>query len=72
MGLTFLVTTFDGLQRIFGTVDLDGGQWGVCALVALAFLVLAELGKLVLRQVDRHRGTPADPGAPARVSPAQV
>ncbi|WP_269137268.1 hypothetical protein [Cellulosimicrobium cellulans] len=44
----------------------------MCALVALAFLVLAELGKLVLRQVDRHRGTPADPGAPARVSPAQV
>ncbi|WP_340698818.1 HAD-IC family P-type ATPase [Cellulosimicrobium funkei] len=55
LGLTFLVTTLDGLQRIFGTVDLDGGQWGVCALVALAFLVLVELGKLVLRTVDRRR-----------------
>jgi P-type Ca2+ transporter type 2C len=55
LGLTFLVTTLDGLERIFGTVSLDGGQWGVCALVALAFLLLVELGKLVLRHVATRR-----------------
>ncbi|MDF9878281.1 hypothetical protein M2316_003633 [Cellulosimicrobium cellulans] len=57
------------LQRTFGTVDLDGRQWGVCALVALAFLVLAELGELVPRQVDRHRGAP---DVPAEVSSAHI
>ncbi|MBD5785662.1 HAD-IC family P-type ATPase [Cellulosimicrobium terreum] len=62
LGLTFLVTTLDGLERIFGTVPLDGAQWGVCALVALAFLLLVELGKLVLRHVGPR------PSAPARVS----
>ncbi|GED08462.1 P-type ATPase [Cellulosimicrobium cellulans] len=35
------------LQRIVGTVDLDGRRWGVRALV--------------LRQVDRHRGAPYVP-----------
>lgn len=57
LGLAFLVTTLDGLERIFGTVSLDGPQWGVCALVALAFLVLVELGKLVLRHVGPRRAT---------------
>lgn len=52
VGLTFLVTTLDGLQRIFGTVDLDGEQWRACLLVAVAFLVLVELGKVVLRRVS--------------------
>ncbi|WP_201308833.1 cation-translocating P-type ATPase [Puerhibacterium puerhi] len=55
LALTFLVSTLDGLQRVFGTVALDGRQWGVCALVALAFLLLVELGKLVLRRVGRRR-----------------
>jgi len=63
LGLTFLVTTLDGLERIFGTVSLDGGQWGVCALVALAFLVLVEIGKLVLRLATPRR--PAAPHVPA-------
>ncbi|UJP40799.1 HAD-IC family P-type ATPase [Cellulomonas palmilytica] len=56
IALTFLVTTIDGLQRIFGTTELDGPQWRACLLVTLAFLVLVELGKLVLRAVVRRRG----------------
>ncbi|WP_251151967.1 HAD-IC family P-type ATPase [Cellulosimicrobium sp. Marseille-Q4280] len=67
LGLTFLVTTLDGLERIFGTVSLDGDQWGVCALVALAFLVLVELGKLVLRHVSPRRT--ADPHVAAHALP---
>jgi Ca2+-transporting ATPase len=53
LALTFLVTTVQGLQRIFDTVELTGHQWRACFIAVLAYLVLAELGKLVLRRVDR-------------------
>ncbi|MFE7408051.1 HAD-IC family P-type ATPase [Isoptericola sp. NPDC057559] len=56
LGLTFLVTTLDGLERIFGTTPLDGGQWGVCALVALGYLLVVEAGKAVLRALERRGG----------------
>jgi Ca2+-transporting ATPase len=51
LALTFLVTTIDGLQRIFDTVDLDGDQWRVCFIAVAGYLVLAELGKFILRRV---------------------
>jgi P-type Ca2+ transporter type 2C len=51
IGLTFLVTTLGGLQRIFGTVALGGPQWRVCLLMAVAYLVVVELVKLVLRHI---------------------
>jgi Ca2+-transporting ATPase len=51
LGLTFLVTTLDGLERIFGTTSLDGEQWGICALVALGYLVLCEIEKAVIRHL---------------------
>ncbi len=54
LALTFLVTTVPGLQRIFDTVDLDGHKWRACFLAVAAYLVLAELGKLVLRRIDRR------------------
>ncbi len=34
--LTLLVTTIPLLQRIFDTVDLDGGQWRACLIVVVA------------------------------------
>jgi Ca2+-transporting ATPase len=52
IGLTFLVTTLDGLQRIFGTVELGGPQWRVCLLVTVGYLALVEVVKLVLRRVQ--------------------
>ena len=55
--LTFLVTTIDGLQRIFDTVDLSGPQWRVCFLAVLGYFVLAEIGKLILRRVDKSAAT---------------
>jgi Ca2+-transporting ATPase len=51
--LTFLVTTVDGLQRIFDTVDLGGQQWRACLVPVIAYVVLAEAGKFVLRRLDR-------------------
>ncbi len=53
LALAFLVTTVDGLERIFDTVELNGPQWRVCFLAVLAYFVVAELGKLILRRVDR-------------------
>ena len=49
--LTFLVTTIDGLQRIFDTVDLLGPQWRACLIPVIAYIALAETGKLILRHM---------------------
>jgi Ca2+-transporting ATPase len=53
--LTFLVTTIDGLQRIFETVDLTGVQWRACFIAVAGYFVLAELGKFILRRLDKGR-----------------
>ncbi len=55
IGLTFLVTALPGLARIFDTVELTGDQWRVCLLAVLGYVVLAELGKLVVRLVGHER-----------------
>jgi len=52
LALTFLVTTLDGLERIFDTVDLSGPQWRVCLIAVIGYVVLAEVGKFVVRHVD--------------------
>ena len=54
LALTFLVTTVDGLQRIFDTVDLSGQQWRACLVPVICYVVLAEVGKFVLRRLDRN------------------
>ncbi len=54
LALTYLVTTVSGLQRIFDTVELTGSQWRACFIAAISYLALAELGKLVLRRIDRE------------------
>jgi P-type Ca2+ transporter type 2C len=59
--LTFLVTALAPLNRIFDTVPLTSAQWGICLLGPLAFLVVAELGKLL----DRKRGERPAIAAPA-------
>ncbi|VTR75523.1 cation-translocating P-type ATPase [Cellulomonas hominis] len=53
LGLTVLVTSLPILQRLFGTTDLDPGQWGACLLVAAGYLVVAELTRAVVRAVGR-------------------
>jgi Ca2+-transporting ATPase len=53
--LVLLGTSLAPLQRILGTVDLSSRQWGICMLGPLGFLVLAELGKLLDRELERRR-----------------
>ena len=55
LALTFLVTTVDGLQRIFDTVDLNGDQWRACFIAVAGYFILAELGKLLIRRVLKAR-----------------
>jgi Ca2+-transporting ATPase len=54
LSLTFLATAIPGLRRILGTVELNGDQWRVCWIVAISYVALAELGKLVFRHFDRE------------------
>jgi Ca2+-transporting ATPase len=58
--LTFLVTELQPLQRIFDTVSLTSSQWGICLLGPIAFIALAELGKLVRRRVTPAVSAPAE------------
>lgn len=55
LALTLLVTTVGGLQRIFDTVELNGDQWRACFIAAAGYFILAELGKLGIRQVLKAR-----------------
>jgi Ca2+-transporting ATPase len=52
--LAFLVTTLSALQHIFDTTSLTGTQWGLCFVAALVYVALAELGKFVLRRVEKE------------------
>jgi magnesium-transporting ATPase (P-type) len=54
LALTFLVTSLDGLERVFDTVELTGSQWRACFIAVVSYLALAELGKLILRRIDRE------------------
>ena len=54
LALTFLVTSVDGLERIFDTVELSGSQWRACFIAVVSYLALAELGKFILRRIDRE------------------
>ena len=57
LALTFLATTIAGLQRILDTVELDGDQWRACLIAVIGYLVLAELGKFILRRIERRRAS---------------
>jgi Ca2+-transporting ATPase len=54
IALTVLVTTLDVFERIFDTAELDGHQWRACLIAVLAYVVLAEVGKFVLRRVRQR------------------
>jgi len=57
VAMTFLVTTSVRLQRTFDTGDIDGDQWRACCIAVAGYFVLAELGKVLSRQLDHRRTT---------------
>jgi Ca2+-transporting ATPase len=46
----FLVTQADFIQRLLGTTELTGGQWGLALLAAVALLACWEAGKWIARR----------------------
>ena len=48
-----------GLQRAFGTVALDAGDWLLCASVAFTVVIARESGKAWWRSVDRRNAARA-------------
>jgi Ca2+-transporting ATPase len=57
LALTFLATTIGGLNTLLDTVPLDGHQWRACLVAVIGYLVLAELGKFVLRLVEHRKAS---------------
>ena len=53
LGMTLIATSLGVLQRILDTVLLNGDQWRACLIAVVGYIVLAEIGKFILRQV-RH------------------
>src|SRR5688572_19002518 len=56
--LQFLVVYMPFLQRAFGTVPLNGGDWLFCIAVASSVLLLREITKLIGRTANRTRSGP--------------
>ena len=47
---TFLVTAPDFMQRIFGTANLNVGQWLICIVAGSLILWVTEIAKILRRQ----------------------
>jgi len=48
--LAVLITQWEVLRRLFGTVELTLGQWALALVPAVALIFLWELGKLIARR----------------------
>jgi Ca2+-transporting ATPase len=57
------ITTINLLERIFGTSELDGRQWGTCIAIASSLLLVEEAIKFFLRRRQRS-------ATPTTVAPA--
>ncbi|QDP98245.1 cation-transporting P-type ATPase [Microlunatus elymi] len=57
-GLTLLATGLGILNRILDTVQLSGRQWVVCLLAVVGYLVLSEIGKILVRRFTAHQEQP--------------
>jgi len=55
LALQAAVIYLPALQRAFGTVALDAGDWLLCAGVAFTVVIAREAGKAWWRSVDRRR-----------------
>ncbi len=58
-GLALLGTGVPVFQRMLGTVQLTGDEWRPCLIAVLGYLVLAEIGKLIVNLVARRRSASA-------------
>jgi P-type Ca2+ transporter type 2C len=64
--LAVLITQWEVLRRLFGTVELTLGQWALALVPAVALVLLWELGKLITRRATN----PSQQAMPASASAA--
>jgi len=64
--LAVLITQWEVLRRLFGTVELTLGQWALALAPAVALVLLWELGKLITRRATN----PSQQAMPASASAA--
>jgi len=55
LAAAILATSLDFLNRILGTVPLNGDQWRPILIAVAAFFVLSELGKILARAVFKDK-----------------
>ena len=53
--LTYLATELGFLQRILGTVELNGQQWLLCFVLAILLLLVDEVVKFFMRRSRRSQ-----------------
>ncbi len=56
---TFLIVEMDFLNRLFGTVSLDVGQWVLCIVAGSLVLWFLEIVKLFQRRAASSKRTAA-------------
>jgi Ca2+-transporting ATPase len=54
LAATYLATSLGALNRLLDTVNLAGDQWRPCLIAAVAFLVAAELEKVIVQRVVKE------------------
>jgi P-type Ca2+ transporter type 2C len=69
LGLTFLITELNFMQKIFDTTSLTSAQWGICLLAGLATFAIAEVAKIVLRRTGWASTSSV---APEQLQPQQL
>jgi Ca2+-transporting ATPase len=60
--LAVLITQWEVLRRLFGTVELTLGQWALALVPAVLLVFLWELGKLIARRGSDRSPATAAPG----------
>ena len=55
VALAYLVTSMDAFQKLLGTTDLSGVKWAVAFGAALSLLVAWEVGKAIVRAMERSK-----------------
>ncbi len=60
---TFLITALDFMNRIFGTTNLNFGQWLICIVVSTLILWVTEIVKIFRRRAESPAEEPEVVGA---------
>jgi P-type Ca2+ transporter type 2C len=55
LGMTFLATELGFLQKLLGTVSINGSQWFICIVAAFVLLLVDEVIKFFMRRRQQSK-----------------